>query len=149
MEKTFHLSYIDKGTFLKGLLILIAQDRQISEHEKRLVMKAGKTLGFDKEFCEESIDQVLHNSNIKDEPPVFHDPDFAKSFIIDGLKFISKDSRYVKSNLYWLKETVLKNNLSLDWFEEQILTHLKNKHEVPYENISFEIAHVLENSYSH
>ncbi len=53
------LTYKDRSEFLRGFLILVKKDNNISEFERKMIMVVGKYFGFAEEFCEESINTLL------------------------------------------------------------------------------------------
>ena len=72
---------IDKSSYLRGLLVLAKKDNLVSESEKRIILDAGKRLGFSTDFCEEILFTILDNECICDEPIQFKNKTVAKSFI--------------------------------------------------------------------
>lgn len=114
------LSTLDKSNYFKGLLLLIKKDKRVSDNEREIMIKFGKTLGFDKDFYESAIESILFNEYVLDNPPVFSQPQIAESFIIDGLKVAYSDREAADSEINWLKTISDKNSLSSDWFNQQI-----------------------------
>ncbi len=49
------ISEIDKGKYLRGLLVLSKKDRQLTNEEKNIVKEVGANLGYDSEFIQEII----------------------------------------------------------------------------------------------
>lgn len=71
-------SILDKSNYLRGLLILIKKDKNVWDHEMELFFEEGNSLGFEKDFCKDSLNNLLININIDPKPPVFFDKKIAK-----------------------------------------------------------------------
>jgi len=99
------ISPIDAGEYFRGLLLLIGKDRTITEAEKELMKRIGKTLGFEREFCDNAIRDVLENKYIADTPPEFSTNDLAMKFIKDGLAIAFSDNKLHMSEAEWLRST--------------------------------------------
>jgi hypothetical protein len=67
--------------YLKGLMLLIRKDRKIDAAERTMAVRVGKILSFEKNFCENVIEQIMDNKYIVDLPPRFSAPDIARYFI--------------------------------------------------------------------
>ena len=80
-----NISIVDGSNYFKGLLLLIRKDRKVSESEIHLMQRIGKILGFEKEFCDTAITDILENTYIQDEIPLFSTKELAEKFIKDGL----------------------------------------------------------------
>ncbi len=105
----------DKSNYFKGLLILVGKDRNISELEKISLRKIAKVLGFNKEFCDNAISELLDNEFIIESPPEFSDPEIAKAFVIDGIRIAFSDKEIHIFELNWLKSVSEKNFLDTEW----------------------------------
>ena len=110
---------IDAGEYFRGLLLLIGKDRTITEAEKHLMKRIGKTLGFEREFCDNAIRDILGNEYIVDTPPKFSTNELAMKFIKDGLAIAFSDNKLHMSEAEWLKSTAEKNGLDLEWLAEE------------------------------
>ena len=124
---------LDKSNYLKGLLVLISKDNKVSEHERNFLLEVGKSLGFDKEFCEEAIETLLENEYISQEPPVFSKKEFAESFLRDGINLAVSDLEVDKNEINYLKAIAEVNKIDEDWFytelnncEEKVLHYLNH-----------------------
>jgi len=131
------LSVLDKSKYLKGLLILIGKDKIIAEEEKKLLMEVSNILGFDPDFCENAINELLENEYIIEEPPVFSSIEIAKAFIKDGIKIAFSDKELHLYELNWLKSVSDKNGIEPGWglneFENYKKTVPENNHPVSFE----------------
>jgi hypothetical protein len=131
----------DKSNYFKGLLILIGKDKSISESEKNNLRKLAKILGFNKEFCNGALSELLENEYIIEDPPVFSDADIAKSFIIDGIRIGFSDKVLHIFELNWLKSVADKNSVDYDWCMTKYEEYKEEKSTLS--NISFEIQKLL------
>lgn len=137
------LDIIDKSNYFRGILLLMRKDSQISEQERNFVFKIGKTLGFDKEFIEDSIKDLMYNEFIEDNPPAFSNPEIAKSFIIDGLKLVSTDTFLDPNEITFLKKTAERNLLPEIWIKERMDNH-KTIYSVPsFSTHEFEVGNFI------
>ncbi|MFH0733275.1 MAG: hypothetical protein V1773_03405 [bacterium] len=142
--KGIKLDIIDKSNYFRGILLLIRKDFHISSPERDFVFRIGKTLGFDREFIDDSIKDLMYNEYIEDNPPKFSDPEIAKSFIIDGLKVVSTDTVVDPNEISFLNKTAENNSLPDIWFKET----LKSDYRIPYnktgmENVNFEVVNYI------
>lgn len=112
------ISLMDRSLYYKGLLLLIGKDREIHKQEEKMMMGIGKMLGFDAKFCAKSIEQILGNHYIVDEPPVFSQKDIALCFLRDGLLLAVSDGRISGAETSWLQSVAEKNGLAGVWAAE-------------------------------
>jgi hypothetical protein len=75
-----NLPQVTKSHYYRGLLVLLRRDRIIHIREKDLMLRIGEILGFDRRFCEATIDELLSNSNITREPVLFSDERIKECF---------------------------------------------------------------------
>lgn len=111
---------IDKSSYLRGLLVLAKKDNLVSESEKRIILDAGKRLGFSTDFCEEILNTILDNECICDEPIQFKNRTVAKSFIADGIKLSLSGKQITDEELSWLRKSAEANNIGKRWFDKQV-----------------------------
>ena len=102
------------------------KDFKVSPEEKKFVFKLGKTLGFDREFVDDSIKDILYNEFIDEKPPKFTDPKITECFIKDGMRLIVSDHAIDLNELKCLEKTAQANSLNKDWFETVINTEKNN-----------------------
>lgn len=124
------LEYVDRSNYLRGILILIGIDKVISEEEREIILGIGKTLGFEKKFCETAISELLDNEYILQDVPKFSDIKLAESFIIDGLKVAVSDNELNPSELEFLKLTADANKLNNVWLSETIRDFFENPNSI-------------------
>ena len=110
----------DRSNYLKGLLIIARKDNQLAESEKIIIRGVAEKLGFATDFYEETLQSLLTNKYILDDPLQFSDIKIAKSFVNDGLRLAYSDNKISDVELGWLKETALFNNLDEEWFNTKV-----------------------------
>lgn len=129
----------DKSNYFKGLLILIGKDKKISDSEKANFRKLSKILGFNKEFCDNAIAELLDNEYIIETPPSFSSTEIAKAFIVDGMKIAFADKELHIFELNWLKSVAEKNSLDKEWCIKRFNENQSGSGEL----IKFEIENIL------
>jgi len=110
----------DRSLYFKGLLILIRQDRAIREPEKKLLLRIGATMGFEKKFCRDTINEIINNKNIDDAPPLFSRPEIARFFIHDGLILSASDKEIQEAELAWLQKVAATNKVEQSFLNESL-----------------------------
>ncbi len=113
------ISVLDGSHYFKGLLLLIRKDHVINETEIALMKRIGKSLGFEKDFCDQAINDILQNEHIEDVPSVFSVRTVAEKFIRDGLRLSFSDGKLHPAEEEWLQKTASVNGLDDKWFWEQ------------------------------
>jgi hypothetical protein len=103
----------DASEYFKGLLLLISKDRKVSDAEADLLKRIGKVLGFEKEFCDSAIQDILDNTFVVDEPALFSTSELAMKFIKDGLTLAAVDGEVHGFETTWLKAVAEKNGLDI------------------------------------
>ncbi len=111
---------LDRSNYLKGLLITARKDEQLTDSEKNMIRKLSERLGFSVDFFEETINNLLENKYIKDDPIVFSEQNIAKSFIEDGLRLSLIDETVSTDELNWLKQTANANDIEEKWVDERL-----------------------------
>ncbi len=120
------LTMMDRSSYFKGLLLLIKRDNVVTSEEKTLMIKIGKTLGFEKIFIESSISNLLENDFITNDVPVFSNRSFAESFILDGLKVAFSDDEFAAEELEHLTEIADKNGIDREWLMMLIAKYIQH-----------------------
>jgi hypothetical protein len=103
------ISVLDAGNYFKGLLLLIRQDHKITESETTTMMRIGRTLGLEREFCEEAIRDILENKYITVTPPTFSTHELAMKFVRDGLRIAYSPGGVKEPEDRWLSAIVKAN----------------------------------------
>ena len=114
------ISIRDKSDYLRGLLITAKKDNQLTEQEKNMIRHCAQTLGFARDFYEDSLKNLLENKYISEEPILFVEKEIAESFIVDGLKMALSDDSIGSKEIEWLKSVAIKNNIDERWFSEKV-----------------------------
>ncbi len=110
----------DASSYFKGLLLLIRKDHRVTEQENSLLMRIGKSLGFEKEFCESAIKEILRNKYIEDAPPEFSSQEVAVMFIRDGLALAFCDGRIDRKEEKWIRAVAARNRIDQEWITAEI-----------------------------
>lgn len=111
---------IDRSNYLKGLLITAKIDKQLTDTEKKIIKKFSDKLGFSSDFYEETINNLLANEYIKEDPIVFSNTKIAKSFITDGLNLALIDDELNELEMGWLIATAHANSIDEQWVSKKI-----------------------------
>lgn len=114
-----NIPIVDASNYFKGLLVLVKQDRKVTDSEVALIKRIGKALGFEQEFCEHAIAGVLENENIRDQPPKFSTKELAAKFVQDGFVLAFSDMELHPSEVEWLRLTAELNGLHMQWFARE------------------------------
>ena len=114
------ISVIDGSNYFRGLLLLIRKDKKVTQPEIDMMRRIGKTLGFEKEFCDNAIADILENRFIEDTPPVFSTKELAIKFVKDGIAVSFSDADPHPSEEEWLKSTAAKNGLEEKWIAQEM-----------------------------
>jgi hypothetical protein len=121
------ISIIDGSNYFKGLLLLVGKDKKVKQPEIELMRRIGKTLGFEKEFCDNAIRDILENKYIVDAHPVFSSKELALKFIKDGLFVAFSDNEIHPSEEQWLRLTAEKNGIDLMLFSQELENMVQRK----------------------
>lgn len=114
------LNMREKSECFRGFLLLIAQDRVIRPEERELLRHIGKVLDFEKQFCEEAMDDLLDNVHIPTTPPEFSRREYAEAFLIDCIRIASTDHDVHPNELGWLNRIAQANGLPASWVDEAV-----------------------------
>ncbi len=137
------IPYQDRSNYLKGLLIVAKIDRQLANQEKEIIREIGEKLGFASDFYEDILKTLLANQYILNDPIKFSNKTIAQSFIEDGLKLAFSDDRITDSEVDWLRETALANDLDNEWFENT-LKEFDISSGIPLNHENFAIYSILQ-----
>jgi hypothetical protein len=127
--------------YYKGLLVLLRRDRIIDDREKDLMLQIGEILGFDKRFCEATIDELLSNKNITRDPVVFSDETVKECFLRDAVRLALIDGEIHPSELRWLRMVAQANGLTDPWLDA-VIREIREKNPAQ-DNAPFEIQRHL------
>lgn len=102
---------IDRSNLLRAVLLFIGKDKNIWDHEKSAFVREGMAMGYEKEFCEAAVRNILANAYINQNPPVFYNKEYARKFVDIARRIMMHDAKLhpVKINFY--KKVLSVNNL--------------------------------------
>jgi uncharacterized tellurite resistance protein B-like protein len=109
----------DRSSYLKGLLIIAKKDNVLAEAEESIIRQLAKRLGFSESFYEETLQCLLSNDYLSEDPLKFSDEKLSHSFIIDGLMLANSDNELDEREIDWLRQTAELNDINLRWFEDK------------------------------
>ncbi len=115
------LTYQDKGNYFRGLLILIGKDNLIHEKERSGLLTICSKLGYEKNYCENAIQEFLDNNYIELSPPKFSNLETAEKFIKDAISISLVDKELHPSELEWLDQIVELNGIDKSMFEKLLV----------------------------
>ena len=110
----------DKSTYLKGLLILAKRDKVLSESEERIITDIASRLGFSADFYKYTLQNLIENEFLTEEPVKFSNKKVAQSFIIDGFRLAHSDRHLDERESDWLRETASENEIDVEWFNKKL-----------------------------
>ena len=110
----------DKSSYLKGLLIIAKKDNALAESEESIIRQLAKRLGFSESFYEETLQNLLSNDYLSENPLKFSDEKLSHSFIKDGLMLAHSDNILDEREIDWLRQTADVNNINILWFEDKV-----------------------------
>lgn len=122
----------DASSYFKGLLLLIRKDHKVTEPETSMMLRIGKRLGFEKEFCDNAIQEILKNRFIEDTPPKFSNPELAKMFIKDGLSIAFCDHVIVYKEEKWLRSVAEVNLIAHRWFVQELESAAERRNQIDH-----------------
>jgi hypothetical protein len=103
------LPLIEKSNYFRALLVLSRRDRIIDNEEKKLLLRIGQILDFDKRFCEATINDLLVNPNISRNLIIFTNERLKESFFRDALRVALCDGDLHPAEYRWLRQTAHAN----------------------------------------
>ena len=116
----------DKSSYLKGLLIIAKKDNALAEAEESIIRQFAKRLGFSESFYEETLQNLLSNEYLSEDPLKFSEEKLSHSFIIDGLMLAYSDNELDEREIDWLRQTADLNNINISWFEDKVKEAQRN-----------------------
>jgi hypothetical protein len=101
----------DVGLYLRGLVQLMAADRNLDAAQKRRIHAYAAEQGFDARFIENAMDSVLDNEHFPQTPPRFHSPDTALRFLRDAVLLALCDGVLHPREQQWLLAAARQNGI--------------------------------------
>lgn len=121
------MSRVDRSKYYRGLLVLVRKDRLIHRRERELVLQIGKLLDFDPRFCEASLDELLKNPSITDEPVVFSRREIAESFLTDATALACADEEIHPHELACLRSVATANGFTEEWLDAFVRGYIEQR----------------------
>ena len=109
----------DRSSYLKGLLIIAKKDNVLAKAEESIIRQLAKRLGFPASFYEETLQSLLSNDYLSEDPLKFSDEKLSHTFIIDGLILAYSDNVFDEREIDWLRQTAELNNINTQWFGDK------------------------------
>jgi hypothetical protein len=116
----------DKSSYLKGLLILAKRDKVLAASEEQIIKDIASRLGFSSDFYEYTLQNLIANEFLTEEPVQFSDQKIAQSFIVDGFRLAHSDNHLDEREIGWLRDTAHENEVNIEWFNDK-LNEIKSK----------------------
>lgn len=121
---------MDRSNYFKGLLILSKVDEDIANQEKEILKIVGEKLGFNKEFCDNTINEAIKNKYIKNEPLIFSNRQIANMFLRDGIMLAFSDSNFHEKENEWILKCAKLNNIPENRINELITKALNSDYKI-------------------
>jgi hypothetical protein len=112
--------YLDRSSYVKGLLLLIGKDKRITDEERDFLHRVGTALSFNKKFIEQAINELFENKYLGNEPPVFSQKQYAAAFLRDAITLVFIDNELSKEEFDWLQSVAVANGMSNDWLKNEL-----------------------------
>jgi hypothetical protein len=119
MGPAMTIDVLDGSNYFKGLLLLIRKDHRINAQEAARMKSIGKSLGLERRFCQEAIEDILENRYIADTPPQFSNAELARTFLRDGLRLAVADNEIHALEEEWLVAVAGANGVDEVWLDDQ------------------------------
>ena len=94
-----------------------------------MISNIGSLLGFNRDFVQSALNELIENKYLVVEPPKFSHVLFAEAFLKDGIKMALSDNDLQLNEFKWLWTIASLNNLSKQWLYmelEDFLDHMEN-----------------------
>lgn len=105
------LTYKDRSEFLRGFSVIMRKNNCSNVDEMTMFSIIGKSLGFEKEFCDISLEHLGINKYISEKPAVFTDKQIAEFFINDITKLLFHSNSMSDAVVEWLRQTAKANEV--------------------------------------
>ena len=110
----------DRGKYLRGLLIMVKMDEDISQVDRKIIINTAKHLGYATDYYEGILNTLMRNEYIGNEPIMFDSINLAEHFLIDAINLAGTNKNLSNEKLNWLKNTASINSVDRNWFEERL-----------------------------
>lgn len=105
------IGFKDRSEFLRGFSVVMRKNNLNSNDEKIMFSIIGNFFGFNGDFCKESLENLMENKHISEEPSVFSNERLADFFIKDITKMFVHTNAISHSAIEWLQKTAKVNNV--------------------------------------
>jgi hypothetical protein len=137
------LTLLEKSNYFKCLLVLSRRDRVIDAEERTLLLRIGQIIGFDKRFCENTIEELMVNANISREPIVFSGESLKNSFFRDALRVALCDGGLHPAEYRWLRQMARANGWPKQKLESIVRESMRNRRIGQDQRAPFQIQKLL------
>jgi hypothetical protein len=117
---------LDTSNYFRGLLVLVSREKQINQRERTLLKKIGRFLGFNQDFMDSAIDDLIKNKYVKTEAPLFSNCEVAELFLKDGIKLAFANDTLTIKQIEWLITIAIRNRISKQWFFIELENYIEN-----------------------
>jgi hypothetical protein len=121
------LNKLDKSNYLRGQIILIRLDREISEYEKIAIVRMAKILDLSSEFCSDVIEELIYNPYLSYSHPIFSSKEIGQAFLYDALKLAYSDGNFNLNEINWVKNTAKINGIEKSYWLQIMMKYKKMK----------------------
>jgi hypothetical protein len=108
------ITYKDRSEFLRGFATIIRKNNCGHTDEKIMFLFIGKSFGFEKNFCEKSLEHLMVNKYIPEEPAIFSTKHIAEYFIKDVSTIMSQTQSISEAAVTWLQLTANANKVDFE-----------------------------------
>ena len=130
--------YLDRSSYVKGLLLLIGKDKKITDEERDFLHRVGTALSFNKKFIEQAINELFENKYLGNEPPVFSQKQYAEAFLRDAITLVFVDNELSKEEFDWLQSVAVANGMSNDWLKNELEQYQSGRDSCRSQNLEVE-----------
>jgi hypothetical protein len=117
---------LDTSNYFRGLLVLVSREKQINQRERTLLKKIGRFLGFNQDFIDSAIDDLINNKYVKTEAPLFSNCEVVELFLKDGIKLAFANDALTIKQIEWLMAIAIRNRISKQWFFIELENYIEN-----------------------
>lgn len=109
-----NLAYKDRSEYLRGFSVIMRKNKSNTNNERIMFSIIGNYFGFSGEFCKESLENLMRNKYLSEEPSLFSNTEVADFFIGDVIKIMDQTKSMSSEAIEWLQHTILVNNSGLN-----------------------------------
>ena len=132
------MTLADRSNYFKGLLLLARKDDILANEEKAMLLRLGELLQFNREFCEQTIFNLLKNPHLDKTPPTFSNKECTELFLLDGIKVAFSDHNLHKKEYAWMQEIAKQNDISSEWLAARLADFLNGENGAQQNNFEIE-----------